>query len=148
MQATIFDVFDASGYLMLSGNGIPAHDNLPAVTGFSVAVGLHVSYTWGVDPLYARLAAGFDAVVGFSPFRMAGTLSVRGTLHLFIIDISAYAELDVDVGDDGHGGHVAQICGQVCGEVDFLFFSVSGCVSLTIGDSSVPVPDPPRWSSR
>jgi large repetitive protein len=143
VQATIFDVFDASGYLMLSGNGIPAHDNLPAVTGFSVAVGLHVSYTWGIDPLYARLAAGFDAVVGFSPFRMAGTMTVRGTLHLFILDISAYAELDVEVGDDGHGGHIAKICGQVCGEVDFLFFSVSGCVSLTVGDDAVPVPDPP-----
>jgi hypothetical protein len=143
IQATVLQIFDASGYLMLSGSGIPAHDNLPAVTGFSVAVGLHVSYTWGAGPLYARLAAGFDAVVGFSPFRMAGIMTVRGTLHLFILDISAYAELDVDVGDDGQGGHVAQIKGQVCGEVDFLFFSVSGCVSLTIGSDSVPVPAPP-----
>ena len=143
VQATVLEVFDASGYLMLSGNGIPAHSNLPAVTGFSIAVGLHVSYTWGVDPLYARLAAGFDAVVGFSPFRMAGIMTVRGSLHLFILDISAYAELDVEVGDDGHGGHIAKISGQVCGEVDFLFFSIKGCVSLTIGSDAVPPPDAP-----
>jgi peptidoglycan hydrolase-like protein with peptidoglycan-binding domain len=142
VQATIFDIFDASGYLMLSGSGIPAHNNLPAVGGFSVAVGLHISFCWGGGPLYAQLAAGFDAVVGFSPFRLAGTLSVRGALHLFIIDISAYAELDVDVGQDNHGCHVACISGQLCGEVDFLFFSISGCVTLTIGNDAT-VPDPP-----
>jgi len=143
VQASVFGVFDASGYLMLSGSGIPAHDNLPAVTGFSIATGLHVSYKWGIGPLYAQLAAGFDAVLGFSPFRLAGIMSVRGTLHLFIVDISVWAELDVNVGDDGQGGHVAQISGQVCGEVDFLFFSVSACVSLSLGSDAVPVPDPP-----
>jgi hypothetical protein len=143
VQATVFLVFDASGYLMLSGNGIPAHSNLPAVTGFSIAAGLHVSFTWGVDPLYARIVAGFDAVVGFSPFRMAGILSVRGTLHLFIIDISAWAELDVDVGDDGQGGKIAQISGHICGEVDFTFFSISGCVDFSLGGAAVPIPDPP-----
>ena len=87
VQAKVLQVFDASGYLMLSGSGIPAHNGLPAVTGFSIAAGLHVSFKWGVDPLYAELAAGFDAVVGFSPFRMAGKMNVRGTLHLFILDI-------------------------------------------------------------
>src|ERR1051326_4072203 len=34
VQATVLQVFDATGYLMLSGSGIPAHNNLPAVTGF------------------------------------------------------------------------------------------------------------------
>jgi hypothetical protein len=128
---------------MLSGNGIPAHAKLPAVTGFSIAAGLHVSFTWGVDPLYAQLAAAFDAVIGFAPFRTAGILSVRGTLHLFIVDISAWAELDVAAGDDGQGGRIAQISGDVCGEVDFLFFSVSGCVHFSLGGAAVPIPDPP-----
>jgi large repetitive protein len=149
IQATVLSVFDASGYLMLSGKGIAAHPagieghTLPAVTGFSIAVGLHVSFTWGGGPLYAQLAAGFDAVVGFSPFRMAGILSVRGTLHLFIIDISAWAELDVDVGDDGMGGHIAQISGDICGKIEFLFFSISGCVSFSLGGDSVPAPPAP-----
>ena len=143
IQAKVFEVFDATGYLMLSGQGIPAHSSLPAVTGFSVAAGLHVSFTWGFDPLYAQLAAGFDAVVGFAPFRVAGILTVRGTLHLFIIDISAWADLHVDGGDDGAGGFITQITGDVCGEVDFLFFSVSGCVSFSLGGAAVPIPDPP-----
>jgi hypothetical protein len=149
VQATVLSVFDASGYLMLAGNGIPAHpagisgNVLPAVTGFSIGAGLHVSFKWGAGPLYAQLAAGFDAVVGFSPFRMAGVLGVRGSLHLFILDISAWAELDVAVGDDGAGGHIAQISGDICGEVDFLFFSVSGCVSFSLGGDSIPAPPAP-----
>jgi large repetitive protein len=149
VHATVLSVFDASGYLMLAGNGIPAHPagisgtQLPAVTGFSIGAGLHVSFKWGGGPLYAELAAGFDAVVGFSPFRMAGVLGVRGSLHLFIIDISAWAELDVDVGDDGHGGHIAQISGDICGKVDFLFFSISGCVHFSLGGDAVPAPPAP-----
>ena len=143
IQATVLIIFDASGYLMLSGNGIPAHNSLPQVYGFSIATGLHVSFQWGGGPLYARLSAGFDAVLGFSPFRVAGILTVRGTLHLFIIDISAYADLSVDLGSDPLGNSYHRIHGDICGEVDFFFFSVSGCVSFTLGDSTIPVPDPP-----
>src|SRR5262249_14537255 len=121
-----------------------AHNNLPAVSGFSIAAGLHLSFTWGGGSLYARLAAGFDAVVGFSPFRMAGTMRGRGTLHLFILDISAWAGLCVQVGGDGRGGGwMAGLGGEVGGEVDFLSSSVSGCVSFPLGGPAVPIPDPP-----
>ena len=143
VQAKVLLVFDASGYVMLSGNGIPAHNNLPAVTGFSIAAGLLVSFKWGVDPVYAELAAGFDAVIGFSPFRMAGKMNVRGTLHLFIVDISAWADLDVDVGEDQNHNKLSNISGDICGKVDFLFFSVSGCVHFTLSATTVPIPDPP-----
>jgi hypothetical protein len=143
VQATVLVIFDASGYLMLSGSGIPAHNSLPEVYGFSIATGLHVSFQWGGGPLYARLSAGFDAVLGFSPFRVAGILTVRGSLHLFIIDISAFADLTVDLGSDPQGNSYHRIHGDICGEVDFFFFSVSGCVSFTLGDSTIPVPDPP-----
>jgi large repetitive protein len=149
VQAVVLGVFDASGYVMLSGKGIDGHsagisgNPLPPVTGFSIGAGLHVSFKWGGGPLYAELAAGFDAVIGFSPFRAAGVLYVRGSLHLFIIDISAWAELAVDIGDDGHGGHICQITGDICGKVDFFFFSISGCVSFTLGGDAVPVPAAP-----
>ncbi|OJV41721.1 MAG: hypothetical protein BGO25_18850 [Acidobacteriales bacterium 59-55] len=143
IQATVLQVFDASGYLMLSGNGIPAHNGLPPVFGFSIATGLHVSFKWGGGSLYVQLSAGFDAVLGFSPFRVAGILTVRGSLHLFIIDISAYADLSVDIGSDPAGNNYHRIHGEICGKVDFFFFSVSGCVSFTLGDSTIPIPDPP-----
>jgi hypothetical protein len=143
VQAKVLLVFDASGYVMFSGNGIPAHNKLPAVTGFSIAAGLHVSFKWGAGPVYAELVAGFDAVIGFSPFRMAGKMEVRGKLHLFIVDISAWADLDVDVGEDQAHNKLSNISGDICGEVDFLFFSVSGCVHFTLSATTVPTPDPP-----
>lgn len=143
IQARVLQIFDASGYLMLSGSGLSGIADLPAVTGFAIATGLHVSFRWGGGPLYAELAAGFDAIVGFSPFRMAGILTVRGTLHLFIIDISAWADLHVDIGTKADGNKIAKIWGDICGRVDFFFFSVEGCISFSLGDDSVPIADPP-----
>ena len=147
VRAKVLQIFDASGYLMLSGTGLSGIGTLPAVTGFSLATGLHVSFTWGGGPLYAQLAAGFDAIVGFSPFRMAGILTVRGTLHLFILDISAWADLSVDIGEkvlpDGSRQKLALISGDICGRVEFLFFSIEGCVHFSLGDTGGSLPDPP-----
>lgn len=154
IQAKILEVFEGSGYLMLSGNGLPAPGDpaigdppLPALTGFAIATGLHVAFIWGSKTarLYAELAAGFDAVIGFEPFRVAGNLYVRGTLHLFIIDISAWAKLSVDVGEKVAGNQVVKVSrikGEICGKVEFLFFEVSGCVDFELGESAVPVPKP------
>ncbi|HET9956119.1 MAG TPA: hypothetical protein VFQ61_16545 [Polyangiaceae bacterium] len=145
IQADILSVFEGSGYLMLSGNGISGIQGLPAVTGFSIATGLHVAFIWGSKParLYAELAAGFDAIVGFDPFRFAGILYVRGSLNLWIISISAWANLNVDIGEDATGQEISRIWGEICGKIDFFFFSISGCVDFAIGDNSVPVPNPP-----
>lgn len=151
VQAKVLHIFEATGYLMISGNGLPADGgppigNLPAVTGFSLATGLHVSFTWGGGPLYAQVAAGFDAIIGFDPFRMAGILTVRGTLHLFILDISAWADLNVDIGEKIEAGvrkKISQIKGDICGKVEFLFFDIEGCVHFELGDDvTLPPPSP------
>ena len=145
IHAKILEVFEGSGYLMLSGNGIPAHGGLPAVTGFAIATGLHVSIVWGSTSigLYLKVSAGFDAVVGTDPFRLAGILYIRGNLHLFIIDIGAYAQLKVDIGEDAQGNKICRIEGEICGKIDFFFFTIEGCVDFVIGENAVPVPDPP-----
>jgi hypothetical protein len=145
VHAKILEVFEGTGYLMISGNGISGIPKLPAVSGFSIATGLHVSFVWGSKSigLYAELAAGFDAIVGFGPFCLAGVLYVRGSLHLFIIDISAWAELRVAVGEDAQGNKLSRIEGEICGRIDFFFFSIEGCVGFALGASSVPVPEPP-----
>src|SRR6185437_4207720 len=102
------------------------------VTGFSIAAGLHVSFKWGAGPVYAELVAGFDAVIGFSPLRMAGKMDVRGKLHFFIVGISAWADRAVAVGDDRGQNTLSNISGGICGQDDCLFFSVSGCVQFTL----------------
>lgn len=135
--AKVFGAFDATGYLMLSGSGqdLPIIDGFPKPERFSIATGLRVSYTWGSKEigLYAQLSGSFDVIIGFSPFQMGGMLTVRGSLHLFIISIEAWTNLTVVVGIDDYHKKRASIKGEICGEVDFWLFSVSGCVSLSLG---------------
>ena len=150
IHAKVFEIFEGSGYLMLSGKGFTAGQiasNLPVpVAGFAISTGLHVSIVWGSKSvgLYAEVAGGFDAVLGFDPFMLAGMLYIRGTLHLFILDISAWANLTVLVGELPDQSKVSRIEGEICGKVEFLFFSVEGCVEFALGPSSVPtaaIPD-------
>lgn len=143
----ILDVFSGTGYLMVHGNGI-AHPRLPLVsTGLTIAVGFHLqAVLMGSKSigLYLEVAAGFDALVSFEPFAIGGYIYARGELRLFIIGIGASAELTVLVGrqrlPDGTEVERTYLHGEVCGEVDFFFFSVKGCVSLTLGDT--PPDDP------
>ncbi|RAP77725.1 hypothetical protein [Paenibacillus montanisoli] len=145
VHADILEVFEATGYLMISGNGITGHPVLPAVSGFSIATGLHVSFVWGSKPvgLYAELGAGFDAIIGFDPFRFSGILYVRGELNLWIVSISASASLTVHIGEDTANDQIAHISGEIKGEVEFLFFTISGSVPFELGETAVPIPPPP-----
>lgn len=145
VTVNVLDVFTGTGYLMVHGNGI-AIPPLPATTGLSVATGFHLqAVLMGSKAvrLYVEAAAGFDAILSFDPFFLAGRIYVRGELRLFIVSIGVSAELELMVGkrlQDGVWRDDPYIHGKVCGKVDFFFFSVKGCVSLTIGHE--PDPDP------
>ena len=96
--------------------------------------------------LYLEVAAGFDAILGLDP-----VLSRRDHLRA-----RRAAALDRrhqrERGADGAGRHARgrrrhrsrdpYVHGEVCGSVDFFFFEVEGCVSLTIGNPTTPTPDP------
>lgn len=153
VTVTVFTALSGSGYLMLHGDGIhlgspPAAlaSALPG-SGFSIAAGAHLSFVWGsVDAgLYLKIAGGFDVFISFSPFALAGQIELSGELRLFIISIGASAELDVHSGKQIVGGQeVSQtyVHGEICGEVDFFFFKVKGCVDFTLGDADPPPPTP------
>lgn len=144
---SVLDVFSGVGYLMVHGNGI-AHPRLPLVSsGLTIAVGFHLrAVLMGSKAagLYLEVAAGFDALVSFEPFAIGGLIYARGELRLFIIGIAASAELTVLIGrqrlPSGTEVERTYVHGEVCGEVDFFFFSVRGCVSLTLGDSPPAAP--------
>lgn len=146
IHANILQVFDGQGYVMVSGHGIPGYRGLPPVTGVGLAVGLEVSITWGNQAinLYLRATAGFNAVLGFDPFYVGGLLYVRGELHLFIISISASADLTVQIGTKPDGTEVSRIDGEICGEIDLFFFSIKGCVDFHIGEENAIVPGAPE----
>ncbi|MCB5185576.1 hypothetical protein LG201_10215 [Methylobacillus gramineus] len=145
IHANIMQVFDGTGYVMVSGHGIPAYKGLSAVNGVGLAVGLQVAITWGSQDinLYLRATAGFNAVLGFEPFYVGGLLYVRGELHLFVVSISASAELKVQIGELADGTEVSRIDGEVCGEVDLFFFTIKGCVDFHLGENSAIVPIAP-----
>lgn len=154
IHAKVFEVFEATGYLMLSGKGFQSGEIAsalyPPVNGFAISTGLHVSIVWGSKSvgLYAEVAGGFDAVLGFDPVRLTGVLYIRGTLHLFIIEISAWANLTVDIGEKPVDTQVSKIWGEICGRVEFLFFTIEGCVDFSLGDESGPKPvAPPLFQS-
>lgn len=144
----VLDVITGSGYLMVHGNGITSIPVLPPVTGgMAIATGFHISCVLMGSKsigLYLEVAGGFDAILGFDPFFLAGKIYVRGELRLFIISIGASAELEVLVGRTTPSSpDITYVHGEVCGEVDFFFFSVKGCVSLTIGSKPSETLTPP-----
>ncbi|HYW49682.1 MAG TPA: hypothetical protein VE861_03700 [Gemmatimonadaceae bacterium] len=146
----ILDVFTGTGYLMVHGNGI-THPRLPLVSsGLTIAVGFHLqAVLMGSKAvgLYFEVAAGFDALVSFEPFAIGGMIYARGELRLFVIGIGASAELTVLIGRQrlGDGTEVERtyVHGEVCGEVDLFFFSVRGCVELTLGETPPDAPIAP-----
>src|SRR5690606_18912812 len=95
----VLGIVDGTGYLMVRGEGLPAYKALPAITGFGIGIGAGASFIWGDTDigLYLKVGGGFDAVVGFDPTLIAGTISVYGELRLFIVSVGADAHLTVTV---------------------------------------------------
>ena len=132
--------------------------------GFAIATGVSVSFVWGSrsSGLYLSVGASVDIGLGFAPIMFNGVLRIWGELHLWIVSIEASAQLTVVAGQvpDGPPVHdpeypgdpskmiqptknLVMIDGEVHGEVDFFFFSVSGSVHVTLGDEPGSPPEPP-----
>ncbi len=143
VEVDVLGIVKGTGYLMFRGNGLQPFDNghaqLPALSGFAIALGVAASFTWGdVDAgIYLKIGGGMDAVIGFKPFTLVGNIYVAGELRLWIVSIGADASLTVIVAENSAGDLDLSIHGEACGRVNFFFFSVSGCVEITIS-----APDP------
>ena len=149
VEVDVLGIVKGTGYLMFKGDGLPAYpihnDTLPAIQGFAIGLGVAAGFTWGdVDSgLYLRIGGGMDAVIGFSPFTLAGTIWVAGELRLWIVSIGADAQLTVIVAEQTAPDDLSiYIHGEACGHVSFLFFSVEGCVDITISGPKPPAPMP------
>lgn len=148
VTVTILDIFRGTGYLMIHGDGSTlANPKLPISTnGLAIAVGFHLQCVLMGSKsvgLYFEVAAGFDALISFEPFGLGGMIYARGELRLWIVGISARAELTVLVGRRGDTD-TTSVTGRVCGKVEFFFFDVEGCVKLEIGGGPPDPPAPPE----
>ena len=137
--------FNAEGYFMLHGNGIPSPGEVvdPAVfpigplSGFSVAAGVRAALTWGLEDigLYLRVAAQADVGISFKPFLIIGKMKLSGELHLFIVGLEVSAAAEVIITPE-----TFFVSAEVCGKVEFFFFDVEGCVTLELGDRPQHLP--------
>jgi hypothetical protein len=141
-SAEILGIYKAKGYLMFAGDEI-AHFPTPlgpiTIPGLAIALGIRASLVLGDEDsgLFLKVSAALDASLVFSPFHVHGSLLLEGELRLFIVSISASASLEADAPSPTF------VRGQACGEVDFLFFSVEGCVHVEIGSKGGPLAPPP-----
>lgn len=148
VEVDVLGIVRGTGYLMFKGDGFPAYTvhnaTLPAIQGFGIGLGVAASFTWGNTDigLYLRVGGGMDAVVGFDPFVLAGTVYVAGELRLFIVSVGAHAQLTVIVNEQPGGDLALYIHGEACGHVSLLFFEIEGCVDITIAGPSNPAPMP------
>ncbi|HEX9767161.1 MAG TPA: hypothetical protein VGA36_10395 [Nitriliruptorales bacterium] len=139
-SATVLDIVRGFGYVMIAGHeitGWPGYGQLRNLPGIAMAAGIGASVVFGDESigLYLKVSARADVAVSFSPrLFLVGRIQLDGELRLFIVSVGAHGRLDVEAPDPTH------IRGEICGHVDFFFFSVEGCVSVEIGPSP---PDPP-----
>ena len=142
-SAVILNLVRARGYFMIDGDKIdnfpfPTREDAMTLPGIAVATGLEASVIFGDEDvgLYLRVAAGAHLGVAFSPFFIVGNIYLDGELRLFIVSIEAHGTLLVKAPDPTY------IHGEICGRVDFFFFSVEGCVGFTVGSDVRTLPAP------
>jgi hypothetical protein len=163
VTVTFFELFPAYGYFMIRGRNIPGDYDPPNTpfplgqsTGFAIATGVSVSFTWGNESsgLYLKVGAAADFALGFSPIMFKGELRIWGELHLWVVGIEASAHLKLtagqvlepplDPGDEPRRSTIVLIDGEAKGKVDLFFFEIEGSVHVRLGSSpgSGP-PEPP-----
>src|SRR5262249_18919806 len=121
---------------------------LGTISGFAIATGVSVSYTWGDEDsgLYLNVGSSSDFALGFSPIMFKGQMRMWGELHLWIVGIEASAQLTLTAGQkpDGAGTKtVVNIDGEARGKVDLFFFTIEGSVHVSLGPSPDDAPAAP-----
>ena len=139
-SALVLNIVRARGYFMIDGTQIapfPPPDGA-GLSGLAVATGIEASIVFGSTDigLYLRVAAGAHLGVAFSPLFMVGQIYLIGELRIFIVSIEANGRLDVEAPNPTY------VHGEICGKVDFFFFSVEGCVEVSIGSNVRSLPAP------
>lgn len=139
-SALVLNIVRARGYFMIDGTQIapfPPPDGA-GLPGLAVATGIEASIVFGNTDigLYLRVAAGAHLGVAFSPLFIVGQIYLTGELRIFIVSIEADGRLDVEAPDPTY------VHGKICGRVDFFFFSVEGCVEISIGSNVRSLPAP------
>jgi len=133
VTARILNLFNAYGYLMVSGGDIadwPGRGTTRTLPGLAVATGFGASIELGSRSmgLYATAELLVDAAVSFKPFFFVGTGEITGELCVFIVTIEVSGRADVE-GPDPVWARL-----ELCGSVKILGLPTPRrCVKLNFG---------------
>lgn len=132
----------AYAYVMVHGDGLPNIGGTAlSLGGFALAFGAGFHAVYGAGIIWLELEADAQLAIGTAPLLLAGHGGLKGGLHLGPVSIGVSAEVDLQIGPgDTRFAHF-----QVCGEVDLFFFSIGGCVDISIGSIDTTVPEPTDW---
>ena len=136
----------AWSYLMIEEGGLPSLGGEAAVSleGFAVGWGAGFGIDWSAGPI--RLIADAKVLVGLgtNPLIVVGGIFVQGELDLVVVSIGARGYLLLSARVDSAGSPRLRLDGEFCGSVDCFFFSVEGCVGVSIGDAPDTTPPKPE----
>ncbi len=136
-------------YLMIEQAGLShlGGDERFSFEGFAVGFGAGFEIGWSAGPI--KLEASAKVLLGFgtAPLMIKGGIFVKGELDLVVVSISAHGDLIMEAREfkqaDGSQDVAIKIDGEFCGEVDLFFFSISGCVGISIDLSPDLIPPAP-----
>jgi hypothetical protein len=132
----------AWAYVMVHGDGLPnIGGSALSLGGFALAFGVGFHAVYGAGIIWLELEADAQLAIGTAPLLLAGHGGLKGGLHLGPVSIGVSATVDLQIGPgDTRFAHF-----EVCGEVDLFFFSIGGCVDISIGSIDTSVPEPTDW---
>jgi hypothetical protein len=132
----------ASAFVMIHGHDLTLNfAGRPPMSfgGFSVGFGFAFEEKLGGGVVYLELHASAVVGIGTHPLITRGEGNLGGSLHLGPVSVGADATVDFQVGP--HDIVWAKF--DVCGSVDLFFFSLSACITFSIGTppaAEVPAP--------
>ncbi|NWB90319.1 hypothetical protein [Pseudomonas agarici] len=139
----------AQGWLMAAGDQISRAPIAPNVRknlpGLALSLGFRVHAQIGPNFLCARgsLATYINASFSRAIFT-SGTFEISGELRLFIVSIGASGAFNTQYLLSTDPSYAALFAsGEICGKYETLFFSISGCLRLSLG-ASFSDPTKPR----
>ena len=135
------NVAEVFGFLMIEEDDLLdlGHVDDLDFHGFSIGLGIGIEVRWGSARVGLHASALLLVGLSTAPLVIAGKLKIEGELKLLVYSLSASADLDFRHDDAG-----TVFDGRFCGEIDFFFFSIEGCVRLHLGDGDpFAVPAPP-----
>lgn len=130
----------AWSYLMVEENGLShlGGNKDFSFQGFSIGFGAGWDIRWSAGPIKLEASAKVLVGVGTNPLMLVAGIFVRGELSLVVVSIAAAGELVLKLKQDEK-----RLDGKFCGKVDLFFFSIEGCVGISIGSEPGAAMPPP-----